>query len=124
MASHHAAAMIGAGDESDPTTALSKQNSEYLRWTRNRLDRARKIDKNQWWQNLNRACGHSIRFCFDNALYRAWMHVRDVRIFADVHVKHGAYADRSMAEPMRNVEFFDAHVKISTGQMTGDANCP
>lgn len=50
-----------------PLTALSKQNSEYLRWPWSRLDRARKIVQNQWWQNLSRSCGQSIRFCFDNA---------------------------------------------------------
>ncbi|HEX3348587.1 MAG TPA: BtpA/SgcQ family protein [Acetobacteraceae bacterium] len=56
--------------------------------------------------------------------YRAWLHARDVRVFADVHVKHGAHAitaDRSVAELARDVEFFDADVAIATGQRTGDA---
>ena len=56
--------------------------------------------------------------------YRAWLRARDVRIFADVHVKHGAHAmtaDRALGELARDVEFFDADVAIGTGQRTGDA---
>jgi membrane complex biogenesis BtpA family protein len=56
--------------------------------------------------------------------YRAWLHARDVRIFADVHVKHGAHAitaDRAIQELARDNEFFDADVAIATGQRTGDA---
>jgi len=56
--------------------------------------------------------------------YRSWLHARSVRIFADVHVKHGAHAitaDRPVAELARDVEFFDADVAIATGQRTGDA---
>ena len=56
--------------------------------------------------------------------YRAWLHAREVKIFADVHVKHGAHAivaDRSIPELARDVEFFDADVAIATGQRTGDA---
>jgi membrane complex biogenesis BtpA family protein len=56
--------------------------------------------------------------------YRAMLHARSVRIFADVHVKHGAHAitaDRSISELARDVEFFDADVAIATGQRTGDA---
>ena len=56
--------------------------------------------------------------------YRARIHAREVRVFADVHVKHGAHAitaDRSLAELARDVEFFDADVAIATGQRTGDS---
>ena len=56
--------------------------------------------------------------------YRAWLRARDVRVFTDVHVKHGAHAitaDRAIAELARDVEFFDADVAIATGQRTGDA---
>jgi hypothetical protein len=56
--------------------------------------------------------------------YRAWLHARDVKIFADVHVKHGAHAivaDRPIAELARDAEFFDADVAIATGNRTGDA---
>lgn len=56
--------------------------------------------------------------------YRAWLHARSVRIFADVHVKHGAHAitgDRTIQELARDNEFFDADVAIATGQRTGDS---
>ena len=59
--------------------------------------------------------------------YRSWLHAREVRIFADVHVKHGAHAivaDRSIPELVRDAEFFDADVLIATGQRTGDAATP
>jgi membrane complex biogenesis BtpA family protein len=58
------------------------------------------------------------------ARYRAMLHGRDIRIFADVHVKHGAHAivaDRPIGEMARDAEFFDADVCIATGQRTGDA---
>lgn len=56
--------------------------------------------------------------------YRSWLGARDVKVFADVHVKHGAHAivaDRSIEELTRDVEFFDGDVMIATGQRTGDA---
>ncbi len=56
--------------------------------------------------------------------YRAWLRADDIRIFADVHVKHGSHAivaDRSLAEQTRDAIFFDADVLIATGQRTGDA---
>lgn len=56
--------------------------------------------------------------------YRAALQARSVRVFADVHVKHGAHAitgDRSIPELARDAEFFDADVAIATGQRTGDA---
>jgi membrane complex biogenesis BtpA family protein len=58
------------------------------------------------------------------ARYRAWLHARAVRVFADAHVKHGAHAivaDRPVAELTRDVEWFDADAVIATGQRTGDA---
>lgn len=58
------------------------------------------------------------------ARYRAWLHAREIRVFADVHVKHGAHAitaDRPLGELARDVEFFDADVAIATGSRTGDA---
>ena len=58
------------------------------------------------------------------ARYRAWLRAREVKIFADVHVKHGAHAitaDRDIGELARDVEFFDADVAIATGQRTGDS---
>ncbi len=56
--------------------------------------------------------------------YRAWLHARGVKVFADVHVKHGAHAivaDREIGEMARDAEFFDADAAIATGQRTGDA---
>lgn len=56
--------------------------------------------------------------------YRAWLHAKDVAIFADVHVKHGSHAivaDRSLQELTRDAEFFDADAVIVTGQRTGDS---
>jgi membrane complex biogenesis BtpA family protein len=56
--------------------------------------------------------------------YRAWLQAKRVKIFADVHVKHGAHAivaDREIGEMARDAEFFDADVAIATGQRTGDA---
>jgi membrane complex biogenesis BtpA family protein len=54
--------------------------------------------------------------------YRSLLGARNVRIFADAHVKHGAHAivqDRPIAELVRDVEFFNADVVIATGQRTG-----
>ena len=56
--------------------------------------------------------------------YRKAIGASDLRIFADVHVKHGAHAitaDRSIEELARDNEFFDADVAIATGQRTGNA---
>ena len=56
--------------------------------------------------------------------YRAWLRGRGIKVFADVHVKHGAHAivaDRTVAELTRDAEFFDADAVIVTGQRTGDA---
>jgi membrane complex biogenesis BtpA family protein len=55
--------------------------------------------------------------------YRAALRAEGVRVFADAHVKHGAHAivaDRSVAELVRDVEFFHADAVIATGQRTGD----
>jgi membrane complex biogenesis BtpA family protein len=56
--------------------------------------------------------------------YRARLRAQNIKIVADVHVKHGAHAitaDRSLAELARDVEFFDADAAIVTGQRTGDS---
>lgn len=56
--------------------------------------------------------------------YRAWLEAEEIKILADVHVKHGAHAivaDRPLAEQARDAEFFDADILIATGQRTGDA---
>lgn len=54
--------------------------------------------------------------------YRALLRAEEVRVFADVHVKHGSHsivADRSIEEQALDAEFFDADVLIATGQRTG-----
>ena len=56
--------------------------------------------------------------------YRSFLRGREIKVFADVHVKHGAHAitgDRGIGELARDVEFFDADAAIATGQRTGDA---
>ena len=56
--------------------------------------------------------------------YRKNIGADAVKVFADVHVKHGAHAitaDRSIEELARDNEFFDADVAIATGQRTGNA---
>jgi membrane complex biogenesis BtpA family protein len=58
------------------------------------------------------------------ARYRSFLRAHDIKVFADVHVKHGSHAivaDRSLAELTRDAEFFDADVVIATGQRTGGA---
>jgi hypothetical protein len=56
--------------------------------------------------------------------YRGLLRAERVRVFADVHVKHGSHAitaDRSIPELARDVAFFDADGVIATGQRTGNA---
>jgi membrane complex biogenesis BtpA family protein len=56
--------------------------------------------------------------------YRALLRAEHVRVFADVHVKHGSHAivaDRSIPELARDLAFFDADCVIATGQRTGNA---
>jgi membrane complex biogenesis BtpA family protein len=56
--------------------------------------------------------------------YRHTIGAEPVKVFADVHVKHGAHAivaDRTLAEQTEDAEFFDADVLIATGSRTGHA---
>jgi uncharacterized protein len=56
--------------------------------------------------------------------YRHAIGADPVKVFADVHVKHGAHAivaDRTLAEQTEDAEFFDADVLIATGSRTGSA---
>ena len=55
--------------------------------------------------------------------YRSYIRGDDIKIFADVHGKHGSHAivaDRSLADQTRDNVFFDADVLIATGSRTGD----
>jgi uncharacterized protein len=57
------------------------------------------------------------------ARYRANLRAEHLRVFADVHVKHGSHsivADRTLEEQTEDAEFFDADVLIATGSRTGD----
>jgi len=59
--------------------------------------------------------------------YRAAIDAKDVKIFADVHVKFGAHAitaDRSTSEQATDAEWFDADVLIATGTRTGSPTQP
>lgn len=61
------------------------------------------------------------------ARFKSRIHARNIRVFADVHVKHGAHAivaDRTLAEQTEDAEFFAADVLIATGSRTGDAASP
>ena len=56
--------------------------------------------------------------------YRSQLQADHVKVFADVHVKHGSHAivaDRTVAEQASDAEWFDADVLIATGQRTGGA---
>ncbi len=59
--------------------------------------------------------------------HRALLRGKSIRVFADVHVKHGSHAitaDRGLEEQVRDAEWFDADVLIVTGQRTGDPPDP
>lgn len=55
--------------------------------------------------------------------FRRLIDGEEIRILADVHVKHGSHAivaDRTLEELTHDTEAFDADVLIATGQRTGD----
>lgn len=55
--------------------------------------------------------------------FRSKIKGENIKVLADVHVKHGSHAivaDRSVQEMTRDVEAFDADVLIATGHRTGD----
>ncbi len=59
--------------------------------------------------------------------YRSMIGADEIKILADVHVKHGSHAivaDRSIPEQATDVAFFDADVLIATGSRTGDPTRP
>ena len=54
--------------------------------------------------------------------YRARLRADHIKVFVDVHVKHGSHsivADRTLSEQTQDAEFFDADVLIATGSRTG-----
>jgi uncharacterized protein len=55
--------------------------------------------------------------------YRSYIKGDNIKIFADVHVKHGSHsivADRSLQDQTHDAVFFDADVLIATGSRTGN----
>ena len=55
--------------------------------------------------------------------HRSRIFANDVRVFADVHVKHGSHAivaDRSLEELSKDATFFCADALIATGSRTGN----
>jgi len=59
--------------------------------------------------------------------HRSRLGFEDVKIFADVHVKHGSHsvvADRPIGELSKDAGFFCADTLIATGLRTGDAPSP
>ena len=88
---------------------------------------ARFVRANQWANAyvanegiINGPAGEALR-------YRSAIGARDVKVFADVHVKFGAHAitsDRTVEEQARDAEFFDADVLIGSGQRTGSPTEP
>lgn len=55
--------------------------------------------------------------------YRTQLKAKNIKVFTDVHVKHGSHAitaDRSIEEQALDNIFFDSDVLIATGQRTGD----
>ncbi|MDX2006936.1 MAG: BtpA/SgcQ family protein [Meiothermus sp.] len=56
--------------------------------------------------------------------YRARIKAEHVRVFSDVHVKHGSHAivaDRPIREQAQDAAWFDSDVLIATGTRTGEA---
>ena len=59
--------------------------------------------------------------------YRSMIGADDIKVLADVHVKHGSHAivaDRPISEQATDVAFFDADALIATGFRTGDPTRP
>jgi uncharacterized protein len=84
---------------------------------------ARFVRANQWANAyvaneglMNGLAGEAVR-------YRKAIGAEHIKVFADVHVKHGSHAitaDRSVADQATDAEFFDADVLIATGLHIGD----
>ncbi|MBA9026352.1 MULTISPECIES: BtpA/SgcQ family protein [Bacillaceae] len=85
--------------------------------------KAKWVRSNQW-VNAYVANEGIVEGASANAMrYKANLYGDDIKIMADVHVKHGSHsivADRSLAEQTRDNEFFDADILIATGNRTGD----
>lgn len=81
------------------------------------------VRANQWVHGYVANEGYVEGVAAEALRYRAAIGAEDVRIVADVHVKHGSHAivgDLSLAQLTHDVEAFDADVLIATGNHTGD----
>jgi uncharacterized protein len=81
------------------------------------------IRANQWVHGYVANEGYIEGIAAEALRFRANIGASDVRILADVHVKHGSHAivdDLSLAQLTHDVEAFDADVLIATGNHTGD----
>lgn len=82
------------------------------------------IRSNQWVNAYIANEGFVEGASSDALRYRSKIRANHVKIFADVHVKHGSHsivADRTIGDQVRDAVFFDADVLIATGSRTGDA---
>ena len=84
---------------------------------------ARFVRANQWVNAYVANEGFIEGSAAEALRFRSAIRGEDIRVFADVHVKHGSHAivgDRSIAELTYDTEAFDADVLIATGTRTGD----
>ncbi len=85
--------------------------------------RAQFIRVNQWVNAYIANEGFIEGLAAHATRYRALLRAKNVKIFADVHVKHGSHAitsDRTLEELVKDTEWFDADVLIATGERTGE----
>lgn len=81
------------------------------------------IRANQWVNAYIANEGYIEGAAAEALRFRATIGANDVKILADVHVKHGSHAivgDLPVSQLTHDVETFDADVLIATGQHTGD----
>lgn len=81
------------------------------------------IRANQWANAYIANEGYIEGAAAETLRLRSAIYAHDVKVLADVHVKHGSHAivaDRTVAEQTLDVEAFDADVLIATGERTGD----
>jgi uncharacterized protein len=81
------------------------------------------IRANQWVNAYIANEGYIEGAAAEALRYRAAIGAQDVRVLADVHVKHGSHAivgDLPISQLTHDVETFGADVLIATGRHTGD----
>jgi uncharacterized protein len=81
------------------------------------------IRANQWVNAYIANEGYIEGAAAEALRYRAAIGARDIKVLADVHVKHGSHAivgDLPISQLTHDVETFEADVLIATGHHTGD----